>query len=70
MENVERILKNTNVMSVAKISHTAVHEWKDSIVINVAKILPEDAISPKSSIWKYVYKLFMNNTKHWTEIKN
>ena len=33
-------------------------------MITVAKI------SPKSSIWKYVYKLFINTTKHWTEIKN
>ena len=39
----------------------AVHEKKDSIMITVTKI------SPKSSIWKYVYKLFMNHTKHWTE---
>ena len=38
-------LKNTTVMSVQKFQHiTAVHEERDSIVINVAKILLEDAI--------------------------
>ena len=46
-------LKNTTVMSVQKFHTkywiegtylTAVHEEKDSIVINVAKILLEDAI--------------------------
>ena len=35
---------------------TAVHERKDSIVINVAKILLEHAI------WKCVYKFFMRKT--------
>ena len=32
---------------------TAIHEERDSIVINVAKILLEDAI------WNYFYKMFM-----------
>ena len=44
---------------------TAVYEERDSIVINVAKILLEDAI------WKYLYKMFMKfiqelNCEHCT----
>ena len=77
-------------MIVAKISHNIglkghiidVHERKDSIVINVAKILLEDVILKLclktvhekdfefncDHCGKYINKLFMNHTKHWNEI--
>ena len=47
-----------------KLKITAVYENKNSIVINVANILVEDAI------WKYLYKMFMKfiqelNCEHW-----